>query len=200
VSVARALRLQAAREGGFGLLELLITMTMVSVLLGISSMFFTTTLHHSGEVSEENALQTEVRGAIDRIIQDIRGASYGDNVTSPIEAAESSSITFVTPDRLSPVHLRRISYRLNSGRLERATALSTNVSGPPWTIPSLGSWSSALPSIVNLLLFTYLDASGVTTTDPAAVRTVIVTISVAPKTSNGRQFTYSTSVTMRTTL
>jgi type II secretory pathway component PulJ len=180
-----------------GLLELLITSALVGVLLAMGSMIFASTVHHSTAVQEENITQTELRGAVERLTSDLRGASTGDDTTKPLESISSTAITFLSPDRATPYHLRRIAYRLVSGRFERAGEISSNTGGPPWTWPGLGSYTTRLRHVVNAGVFKYLDANGAETLNRDLARTVVVTLIVSPYTSHGRQYTYETSVTLR---
>lgn len=192
------LKRAARAQGGFTLIELLVSIVFIGMLFAAFSMVFTSALHHNDEVMEESTIQAEVRAAIDTLAGELRQAYTGDDLVAPIESIGATGLTFVSPDRASPFHLRRISYRVNGGTLERAVAVSTDTDGPPWSIPALGEWAPIVRSVANSTLFTYLDASGTVTTNPAAVRTVAVTISVTTTTSGGRDFTYQTNVTLRT--
>jgi len=193
-------RLPAAdREHGFTLVEMLVTITFIGVLFAAFALVVGSGLRHSKQVEEESTLQTEVRGAIDRLSQDLRQAYTGEDGVVAIESISPTQITFLSPDRSTPVRLRRISYRLSSGTLERALAVSTDNDGPPWSIPALSGWATEAGSIVNSSLFTYFDAAGAVTADPAEVRTISVTVVVATLAQPARQSTYETSVTLRAT-
>ena len=135
------------------------------------------TVRDSGEVREDAVLQGEVRAAVDRLAQDLRQAYTGDT-TSPIETMTGTQLTFLSPDRGTPLHDRRIAYRLSSGTLERASATSTNTNGPPWTIPALGSYQPAVASVRNATVFTYFDVTGATTATASNVASVTVTVQV----------------------
>jgi hypothetical protein len=147
-------------------------------------------------MAEESALQGEVRSAVDRMAHDLRQAHTGDS-SSPIETMTSTQVTFLSLDDAEPYHVRRVSYRLSGGQVDRALAFSTNTGGPPWTIPALGSWVKLLGDVKNSAAFTYLDANGVSTTNPLAVKTVVVTLVVATKGRSARQLTYKEGVTLR---
>ena len=188
---------KAAGEGGYTLIEMLVSMIFIGMLFAAFSLVLTSTLHHNDEVTAESTAKTELRTSIDGLANELRQAYSGDT-TSPIESVSGTQITFLSPDRATPFHLRRISYRLSSGSFQRAIAISTDTDGAPWTIPALGAWATQVKSVVNGTVFTYLDASGAVTATPASVRTVNVTLTVSTTTSQGRQFTYSTSVTLRT--
>ncbi len=124
-------------DDGFTLIELLTAMTVFAIVLGIFSMVLSSSIRHSGEIEESGALQAEARSAITSLSQDLRQMYDGDDntLTTPLESISSTQITFVSPDRAQPFHLRRISYRLLAGKLERATLTSTDTDGSPWVIP-----------------------------------------------------------------
>ena len=185
------------REDGFTLIEMLASMIFIGVLFAAFALVLSSTLRHNNEVTAESTAQTELRAAIDGLAAELRQAYSGDT-TSPIASISGTQITFLSPDRASPFHLRRISYQLSSGNFQRAIAISTDTDGAPWNFPPLGAWATRVKSVVNATAFTYLDASGVATANPASVRTVSVALTVSTTTSQGRQFTYSTSVTLRT--
>ncbi len=181
-------------ERGFTLVELLVATAILPIVLMALVLMLTTTIHFSDEAASENTLQTQTRAAIDRLTQDIRAAYYGGG-TAPIEAMTATTVTFDSPDRSTPFHLRRISYRLQAGVLQRAYATSSNTDGPPWTFPPLGPWSTEVTNVTSTTPFTYLDSNGVATTNPAAVTRFGVSIAVA--TINKKQLTYAATVELR---
>jgi prepilin-type N-terminal cleavage/methylation domain-containing protein len=189
----------APRERGFTLIEMLVTIVFVGVLFAAFALVVGSGLRHGKQVEEESTLQTEVRGAIDRLSADLRQAYTGEDGVIAIESISPTQITFLSPDRSTPFRLRRISYRLQNGTLQRALAVSSDTDGPPWVIPGLSGWANEAGSIVNSSLFTYLDAAGAATNDPAEVRTINVTVVVATVAQPTRQSTYETSVTLRAT-
>jgi Tfp pilus assembly protein PilW len=193
------------REDGVTLVELLVVMVFLSVLFTAFAMMMTTTVHRGNELQEQDVLQGEVRGAIDRLGQDLRQAYTGD-LTSPIKSLSGTQITFWSPDRAtatatSPFHLRSITYTLAGGKLTRAVTTTTN------TFPNTGwTWGSAGPagvqvgSIVNSVVFTTVDpntgACTTTTATDTTLRAICITVKVAPKHATS-QYTYSTNVYLR---
>lgn len=186
-------------ETGFTLVEMLTGMTVFSILVATFVLTFGSAIRHSDEVEEQSSLQVEARAAIAFLSQDLRQVYDGDGdvLTSPIESIGSTQITFLTPDRATPFHMRRLSYRLNGGQFERAMATSSDTDGYPWIIPALGSYRKVAGSVVNATAFTYKDAAGLTTAVPANVRTVHLTLTVATNTTPTRQYTYQTDATVR---
>lgn len=192
-------------EDGFTVIELLTAMTVFSIVLAIFSMVLSSSLRHSGEIEESGTLQAEARGAITSLSQDLRQMYDGDDdiLTTPLESISSTQITFLSPDRAQPFHLRRISYRLVSGRLERATLTSTDTDGSPWVIPGTLTYRKLVGSVVTATPFIFKNAAGATLpatntlANRSLVKTIDFTLTVATKTSTNRQYTYQTSATVR---
>jgi hypothetical protein len=109
----------------------------------------------------------------------------------------ATSIRFLSPDRATPFHLRRISYRLTNGRIERAEAVSTNTGLPPWTFPALGKYQHQVGHVVGSPIFTYYDADGTAVTSPSEVAGVTIKVVVSLPQQQGRQYAYATSVALR---
>jgi prepilin-type N-terminal cleavage/methylation domain-containing protein len=192
-------RIDIRSESGFTLVEMLTAMTVFGILIAAYSGLLGSSIRHSTQIEEQTNLQVEARAAITQMGQDFRQAYDGDSntTTSPIESVSGTQFTFLTPDRAQPFHLRRVSYRLNAGSLERAFATSTDTDGYPWSIPTLSSYKPMVGSIVNTSPFVYKTATGTTTTTASQVKTIEVTITVATKASPGRQYTYTNSFTVR---
>jgi prepilin-type N-terminal cleavage/methylation domain-containing protein len=186
-------------EGGFTLIELVSAMAVFSILIAAFAQLLGTTVIRSGRTQEQSTLQTEVRAGVDALASDLRQALCNDT-TPPVTAASPSQITFYSPDRLTPYHLRQVSYRVSGGSFQRAFATSTNTGGPPWTMPALGGWSTLSGSITNASPFTYFDATNVVTATAANVARVDITLSAIPAGATGSDglTTYTSSVDLRT--
>ncbi len=183
-------------ERGFTLIELLITMVVLSLLAAAFAVLFGSVANHSSTISDQMTLQVEARAALDRFAGDLRQTYSGDSATSSVESvAQGTAITFLSPDRAVPFHLRRISYRISGGRLERAEAVSSDTDGWPWSIPALGPYSLLVGSLVSPSALTFLDANGATTTVPANVRQVRVQLTI--RTPTGRTTTHTENVAVR---
>jgi Tfp pilus assembly protein PilW len=185
-------------EHGFTAVELVVAMTMLLIVLVAFGQMLITSSKTSNRVEEQAALQSEVRASVDRLTTDFRQATTT-GAPSPVESVSSTAFTFDSPDRRTPFHLRRIAYRVVSGQLERSTTVSTDTDGYPWVWPvTPGAWIPELTSITNATPFTFYDASGVATTTVSSVHSMRITLSVAPKQTQGGTNTYSTLVTIRT--
>jgi Tfp pilus assembly protein PilW len=185
-------------EHGFTAVELVVAMTMLLIVLVAFGQMLITSSKTSNRVEEQAALQTEVRASVDRLTTDFRQATTT-GAPSPVESVSSTAFTFDSPDRGTPFHLRRIAYRVVNGRLERSTTVSTDTDGYPWVWPgTAGAWLPELTSITNASPFTFYDSSGAATTTVSAVHSMRITLTVAPRQTQGGSNTYSTLVTIRT--
>jgi prepilin-type N-terminal cleavage/methylation domain-containing protein len=191
------MRRRLAAEGGYTVPELLVCMAILGIVLTGFSQVLMSTSKTSNRVTEQALLQNEVRVVVDRLTTDLRSATNA-NGTSPVESLSSTTLQFVSPDTGTPFHLRRIAYRLVSGQLDRSQTYSTDTDGWPWVWPATpGPYYQQLDSITNAAVFTYYDDSGAQTTDPAAVRSVRVSMTVAPKQAQGGSAAYSALVSIR---
>jgi type II secretory pathway component PulJ len=208
----RSLHRGVVREDGVTLIETLATMALLSFAFAAFAMLISSTIKHTAVITNESVIQTETRTAVAQLAKDIRQA-YPPSAaaTSSFETGggpmSNSWVTFYSPDNTysagapSAFHLREISYQLSNGKLQRWSAISSNTTGPPWTIPATGTWVSEVSGVVNTDIFTYYNGNNppTTTTDPAAVRTVVVKLTVQPPGAGGVTYTYSDSATVRVT-
>jgi prepilin-type N-terminal cleavage/methylation domain-containing protein len=188
------------REDGFTLSEMLTSMAVLGIFMAAAAIALSSAIRHSDEVEDQSVIQAEVRGAIQQFANDFRQAYSGDEATFPIESISPTQVTFLSPDRQAPFHLRRLSYRVSGGELQRARATSTDTDGAPWSIPALSSWARLAGPVSTAAPFTYFDVNGTQLTaftNPSLVHTVKLRLDVATNSSPSRVFTYSTSVTRR---
>jgi type II secretory pathway component PulJ len=171
-------------ESGFTLVELAVAMPIMLVVVGGMVLVLTTLTHVSSQNQEKLTLQTEARSALNRMETEVRGAFYGDGVTTPISAGTATSITFTTPDEyatsvsgstLSTFHLQQISYQVASKLLQRQFRTTSNVypAGPPWTFPgSMSTWTTVVGSagsVTNTDVFSFYTQAGCQATPPTAM-------------------------------
>ncbi len=190
-------RVSVREDGGFTLVEMIAAIAVLSVLVAAFGELLSVTVARSGRSSEQSTLQTEARNALNVFAGDLRQALCN-NTTSPVTTSTATQITFTSPDRATPYHLRQVSYKLTGGNFQRAFATSTNTGGPPWTLPALGAFETQVGSISNANAFTYYDANNSVTTTPASVARVDVSLSIKPLGSPGDgTTTYTESVNLR---
>jgi len=193
--MTRILRL-LRRETAMTLVELLGAITvmgivMPGVIIGIQS-----AVRSSTDTQNRSILQTEARAVLDRMVQDIRQSDQNGS-TASFTTMSATQVTFYSPDRLTPFHLRQVSYRIQNGQLQRAVATSTNTNGPPWTIGSLGAWVNQVGSVATGSGFAYYDQSGAVTSSATALRSVVITLNLKMPTSSGRPFSFVDTVALR---
>ena len=168
-------------EGGFTLVELSVAMPIMLIVVGGMVIVLTTLTHYNSQNQEKLTLQTEARSALNRMETEIRGAFYGDGVTTPISAGTATSITFTTPDEyaatvsgstLSTFHLQQISYQVSTKLLQRQFRTSSNVypAAPPWTFPgSMSTWATVVGSagsVTNTDVFSFYTQAGCQASPP----------------------------------
>jgi prepilin-type N-terminal cleavage/methylation domain-containing protein len=191
----KALRRLGSREDGFTLIELLVASGVLAILAAAFAFVLSATVTHSAATQDASVVQHEARQAVERFAADLRQAYTGDETTYPIEVVNSTSVQFLSPDRQVPFHLRRVTYRVSSGKLERQQGISTDTDGPPWNIGTAGAWTKLVGGVTTASPFTYFDANGAATTNPLNVRTVRLELTV--RTKGRRTTTYGTTVTVR---
>jgi hypothetical protein len=176
---------------------MLVALAVLAITVPALAVFVSTTYTHSNRTLGQSTLQSEARAAVDTLVADLRQAYYGDTTTSPVVSISGTTITFYSPDRATPFHLRKISYRLTGGEFQRAIAISTDTVGPPWDgLTTLGPWATQLRNVTSASIFSYQDADGIATSDPAKVKRVTVTIQAKPSSSVAAA-TYESSATLR---
>jgi prepilin-type N-terminal cleavage/methylation domain-containing protein len=185
-------------EGGFTLIETLVTMAIMGIVMTVFGQVLLTSSKTSNRVEEQAALQNEVRVVVDQLTTDFRQATNAEG-TSPVESLTPTSLTFDSPDRLTPFHLRRISYRLLNGQIERSVLTSTDSDGSPWVWPATpATYTAQIGSVTSPSLFTFYDADGNVTIDPTAVRSARISLVVSPRQSQGGSASFSALVSIRT--
>jgi len=194
----------AARDDGFTIVELIAAMAVLTIVVAAGSQLLAFTLKRANSTEQQSTLQTQVRGGLDAFASDLRQAMCNDQ-TTPVTAATASQITFYSPDRQTPYHLRQVTYRVSGGAFQRELVTSTNTGAPPWTIPALSTapWATlfnAVTAVGSTPYFTYYDDTNTVTTTASQVSRVDVALTATPAGSTNGQgaTTYTETINLRT--
>ena len=193
------LRSRLGSEGGFTLIEMLVSISVLGIFFATFSTVIASSITHSTQIQEQAVLQTEARAAVDSLVADLRQSTRaGDPSIARISSATATQLTFTSPDRAPTMHLRRISYQVTGGQLQRKIDTSTNTTAP-WTIPALGAWGTVARGVGSSAtpVFTYFDANGASTAVAANILTVRIRLPIATVQAPNRQVVYDTRVTLR---
>jgi prepilin-type N-terminal cleavage/methylation domain-containing protein len=198
------------RDAGFTLLEVIIAASLLLVATIPMYRFFDSSVKQVTTVQGMIEEQAKARNAMSSLENDLRNSFTGSASLGRIESIGATAITFYTPDRLSPMRLRKVSYQLSSGTFRRWTLSSTNtVSGSTyvWSFPTTTAAQPYLPivnGVTNTVVFEYRDKDNVVlnpavTGNAAKVRTVKATLQVRdPKAKTTQNAdTYEITVQLR---
>jgi len=172
-----------SREAGFTLVELLVAMVMAAVVLAAASLAFQMAGATVRGGTDQAQAQQNARVAVERMIQEIRGAGYDPTGKAPAynftaianQAAQALMLQndFNGNGVLDPAGLcdvtavtEKVGYRLVGVDLRRSTDAPTN------------ACEGTIVSGVTALNFTYLDANDNPTAVAADIRTVVVSVTM----------------------
>jgi prepilin-type N-terminal cleavage/methylation domain-containing protein len=142
------------KNRGFTLVELILTMGMLGVMVGMMAPWMINAVKSYDLISTRRLMLGEVRAGFDRMIREIRLIPG----QSQIIATSASSFQFQYPTGTS------ITYSLTGTNLMRN--------------------SDILMNNVTALAFTYYDQSGNTTTTPSSVRSVTLQVTATTTSSS----------------
>jgi type II secretory pathway pseudopilin PulG len=183
-------------QRGFLLIEAVVAMALMAIAFALFADFASMLTNRNATLTREAYLSSQARAALDQMSKDIEGAMCN-GATQPITNATGTSITFTSPDRQQPYHLRQITYTLANGKLTRQEADSTNTGGPPWTLGAAMPVQIIVDQVGNSTMFHYYKASttgsggtdlgtpGTTTNTLRQILNVSMTITATPLASHG---------------
>lgn len=187
---------------GFTLVEMLVGMVVLGIVLASMASLLSAIYNTGTQTVEAGTLQDEARSGVDMLVSDLRQAYTGDSATPFVASMSSTAITFYSPDRQQPFHLRKIAYQQSGTTLQRASVTSTDTDGAPWLgLTTLGGWRNVASSLVanpgGTPLFSYQKEDGTTATATKDVARVIVTVTVKQPGSRNKASTYQSSADLR---
>ncbi len=166
------------KQQGFSLLEIVLSIVLLGILgvAGsnmVASSFFTTQV-----ISNEHLANATSRYAMERMAHDIREISYD-------SATDTLGITAMTASQLSFT---------KSGLGGTLTGVGFTHANPSLGMTVAGS-TAVLATDITAFSFSYLDANGVATAIPNAVRFVRITLTASP--AQAQAITLTTQVRLR---
>lgn len=186
-------------DGGFSLVELVVAMSVASLVLISLSVVFTAALRGSVDVQDKTTTNAEVRLAADVMARRLRVATPA-SATSPafltmtpgevsFTASIQDEIWLATPGQAAQdPPLTTVTYRLDETSGCLTETLAAAGTSPRTTCLLRGA------SAASTVLTYYAAASGpATTAQPAAVRSVGLTISASTRGTTGRTATSTVS-------
>lgn len=187
--ITNAPRRGTARQRGFTLVELLVAMAVSSIVLGSMVAFFTVQNRSYTRNTATADIQQVVRAGIDFISDNIRMAGLDPLQTGNfgIEAPGATAITFTADldmnGQIDVSNSERITYALNGNQVQQ----------------TVGAVTEPLVDNVTNFTFTYRDENGVLSADPAAIRTIQISMTVQEPVGWGRTSarTYTTRIQCR---
>jgi prepilin-type N-terminal cleavage/methylation domain-containing protein len=185
-------------DEGFTLVEVMVATAILGVVLALVFSALNGGVRQAADAQSRAQVEADVRSTTEAFVRDLRQAYTGDPTLNRIETMTATTITFYSPDRLTPHHLRKISYKLSGTDLQRSITTSSDTDGYPWTFGTAGAFGTQLRSVRNTDLFTYRDADGVVTTSPTEVSIVDFKLTVDEDTTRTpAAYSSTTSVQIR---
>jgi prepilin-type N-terminal cleavage/methylation domain-containing protein len=175
---------RARDTGGFTLVELLVAMSVASIVLVAAGLAFQFASGTLASGSDQADVQQNARWVLERMVQEIRGAGYDPRATlggSAFTALASQTATSLVLQSdyngnglieapAGPCDVtattEKVGYRLVSNELRRATDAPTNACESP------------IVNGVTALTFSYYDADGNVTAIASAIRTVEIALTL----------------------
>jgi prepilin-type N-terminal cleavage/methylation domain-containing protein len=188
------------RDGGFTLVEVMVATAILGVVLALVFSALNGGVRQAADAQNRAVVEADVRVTAEAFVRDLRQAYTGDSSLGRVDSMSATQITFYSPDRQTPFHLRKISYKLTGTDFQRSTMVSTDTDGFPWVFGTTGTYITQLQSVRNSTVFAYRDADGAVTTDPTSVSVVDLNLTVDVDTTSGpAPYVYSTTVQIRGT-
>ena len=105
-------------ERGFTLVELVVGCSIMMIAAIALLGFFDQAIGGTADLQQSMQQQTDSRFGIDQLTRELRQAYTGSPTLTPVTVT-ATTLTFYSPDAATPMHLRKISYRLANDLLER---------------------------------------------------------------------------------
>lgn len=185
-------------DRGYTLIEVMVATSILGIVLLLVYGALGSGVQQAADVEARNQVQSEVRVVADAFVRDFRQAYTGHASLGRVQSIGPTQVTFYSPDRATPFHVRKISYQLVGTTLQRSVTTSTDTDGFPWVFGTTGPYVTVLDGLRNTTVFTFRDTAGLPTTVAANVAVVQLDLTVDhnPARPPGA-LSYSTSVALR---
>jgi prepilin-type N-terminal cleavage/methylation domain-containing protein len=155
---------------GFTLVEIVITIVIVSIISGIAAMIILQGIRSYSDDSSRSDVQYQTRFAVDRMAREIR--LIRTRTIADIPTMNGTTLLY------NDINGTRMGFRLNAGSIQR-------------TQDNGATWQTLATNITGGAVFTYLDDTGAVTAAQSSLWLVQIQVAAAEG---------SESVTMRTTV
>lgn len=188
------------RQDGFTLVELLVTVSLLMVVLVPTLLTLLRAQTGTNDLRKLTEARALTRAAMDQMTRDLRQAQRGGPTLPPVLAISGDGLTFLSPDKSTPMRLRKITYAITTtGTLTRSQVSSTNSGSAPWTFPATTPVAAVVTTGVKAASSSFVGRAGdgAVTTDPEAVVRVDLTLVVNGLTRDSAAQTYVQSIDIR---
>lgn len=194
----RLLLLRRQGESGFSLVEMMVGMALLAIVMTLAFGQLAAGVDQTARLDRGADENGAIRLVVESMVRELRQASTGDISLYPIAAASTTEITFYSPDGGQPKHLRKITYQLVNGTLQRSELVSTNTGKQPWVFSTTpAAFRTVLTGVINVDLFAYVDGTGVATTSAASVRAMSIKFERKSALSAAAERLYRTGIELR---
>lgn len=169
------IRRSIADDEGTSLIEVVVAVAIFAAVMATVFQAMISSNRYVNDIDDQIRGQTDARLVMDRFTRDLRQA-YSGSAANVLATMTGTELSYYSPDRSTPMRLRRITYRLDSANrtLLRGETLSANMALPP--APT--TFVTQLTAVSSTTLFTYKDVLGDLETIAAEVRTVTLNVAV----------------------
>jgi prepilin-type N-terminal cleavage/methylation domain-containing protein len=171
------------REGGFTLAEMLVGLAVTGIVMAAIFGLLTVSQQSVLQGTNQAEAQQNARAVLARMIDDIRSAGYDPTAAGFDTVINQSATAFTLQNDWNGNGSIETSVTTTLSGVARGEQITYSLSGGTLTRQESQVDGSALPlARIELMTLQYLDAANAVTATAASIRTVVVTLVVAPDT------------------
>jgi len=167
------------REGGFTLVEMIMSIVLIGILAAVGSNMMSDSFTTTRMVDADTASKQQARYALERLAREIREIKY-DTTNSQYCITSLTSSTNLAFNKTSGAYSSTCATNAITVTIDRSGASSPYNLTLQYSTPAV---TSTLSNQVSSFALTYLDAAGTSTTSASNVRFVVITLTVTNATS-----------------